>query len=78
MSFNYALPTTGTISFADFILENDNMYLSDISESTALRGRLRAVLKAAKRTEGANKDYTKIIKVGYIACPNVSLPKELE
>ncbi|CAG8457420.1 4029_t:CDS:2 [Ambispora leptoticha] len=61
MSFIYPLPTTGSISFADYLLDTDNKYLNDISEATALRGRVRAVLKGAARTEGP-KDYTNIMK----------------
>lgn len=62
MSFIYPLPTTGSISWSDFLLDEDNLYLSEISEATAQRGRVREVLKEAKRTEGP-KDYTKIINV---------------
>lgn len=62
MSFIYPLPTTGSISWSDFLLDEDNFYLSEISEATAQRGRVREVLKEAKRTEGP-KDYTKIINV---------------
>ncbi|KAG9284243.1 hypothetical protein G9A89_002053 [Geosiphon pyriformis] len=62
MSFVYPLPTTGSISFADFLLDPDNKFLNDIAEATALRGRMRAVLKEAARTEGP-KDYTNIMKV---------------
>ncbi|CAG8502667.1 2796_t:CDS:2 [Ambispora gerdemannii] len=61
MSFVYPLPTTGSISFADYLLDTDNKYLNDISEATALRGRVRAVLKESARTEGP-KDYTNIMK----------------
>ena len=62
MSFIYPLTTTGSISWSDFLLDEDNLYLSEISEATAQRGRVRAALKEAKRTEGP-KDYTKIMKV---------------
>ena len=62
MSFIYPLPTTGSISWSDFLLDEDNIYLNEISEATAQRGRVRAALKEAKRTEGP-KDYTKIMKV---------------
>jgi len=63
MSFPYPLPTTGSISFADFLLDEDNKYFTEISEATAQRGRLRQELKETKRVEGA-KDYNKIIQVG--------------
>ena len=62
MSFIYQLPTTGSISYADFLLDENKQYLTDISEATALRGRVRAVLKETARTEGP-KDYTNIMKV---------------
>ncbi|CAG8542782.1 1181_t:CDS:2 [Paraglomus occultum] len=61
MSFPYPLPTTGSISFADFLQDADNKYYTEISEATAQRGRLRLDLKEAKRAEGA-KDYNKIIQ----------------
>jgi hypothetical protein len=65
MSYIYPLPTTGTISWSDFLLDENNLYLSEISEATAQRGRVREALKDAKRTEGP-KDYTKIMNVIYI------------
>ncbi|CAG8441699.1 2758_t:CDS:2 [Diversispora eburnea] len=61
MSFIYPIPTTGSISFSDFLLDEDNKYINEISEATAQRGRVRAVLKEANRTEEP-KDYTKILK----------------
>ncbi|CAG8536088.1 9015_t:CDS:2 [Dentiscutata heterogama] len=61
MSFIYPLPTTGTISFSDFLLDEDHLYLNEISEATAQRGRVRAVLKEANKAEGP-KDYTKVMK----------------
>ncbi|EXX59168.1 hypothetical protein RirG_191380 [Rhizophagus irregularis DAOM 197198w] len=89
MSFIYPLPTTGSISWSDFLLDEDNLYLSEISEATAQRGRVREVLKEAKRTEGP-KDYTKIINTigdylpylfGIIDClegGQLKLKKEIE
>ena len=62
MSFVYPIPTTGTISFSEFLLDQNKLYLNEISEATAQRGRVRAVLKEANRTEGPI-DYTKIMKV---------------
>ena len=62
MSFVYPIPTTVTISFSEFLLDQNKLYLNEISEATAQRGRVRAVLKEANRTEGPI-DYTKIMKV---------------
>lgn len=61
MSFIYPIPTTGSISFSDFILDESNSYINEISEATALRGRVRAALKEASRAEEPN--YTNIMKV---------------
>ncbi|RHZ81352.1 hypothetical protein Glove_121g70 [Diversispora epigaea] len=89
MSFIYPIPTTGSISFSDFLLDEDNKYINEISEATAQRGRVRAVLKEANRTEEP-KDYTKILKtvidyipylLGIIKClegRQLKLKKEFE
>ncbi|CAG8673055.1 14709_t:CDS:2 [Gigaspora margarita] len=89
MSFIYPLPTTGTISFSDYLLDEDHLYLNEISEATAQRGRVRAVLKEANKTEGP-KDYTKVMKTvddylpylfGIVDClegGQLKLKKELE
>ncbi|CAI2166098.1 17868_t:CDS:2 [Funneliformis geosporum] len=89
MSFIYPLPTTSTISWSDFLLDEDNLYLNRISEATAQRGVVRATLKEAKKTEGP-KDYTKILKTiddylpylfGIIDClegGQLKLKKEIE
>ncbi|CAG8659399.1 14618_t:CDS:2, partial [Racocetra fulgida] len=62
MSFIYPLPTTGTISFSDFLLDENNSYINEISEATAQRGRVRAVLKEVNKTDGP-KDYMNVMKV---------------
>ncbi|CAG8793485.1 32059_t:CDS:2, partial [Racocetra persica] len=62
MSFIYPLPTTGTISFSDFLLDENNSYINEISEATAQRGRVRAALKEVNKTDGP-KDYMNVMKV---------------
>nr|CAG8652038.1 10284_t:CDS:2 [Entrophospora candida] len=88
MSFVYSIPTTGSISFSEFLLDQDKLYLNGISEATAQRGRVRAVLKEANKTEGPI-DYTKIIKtvddylpyllaiVDCLECGQLKLKKEI-
>ncbi|CAG8495251.1 17127_t:CDS:2 [Cetraspora pellucida] len=62
MSFVYPLPTTGTISFSDFLLDENNLYINEITEATAQRGRVRATLKEVNKTDGP-KDYMIVMKV---------------
>ncbi|KAI8879646.1 hypothetical protein K501DRAFT_256397 [Backusella circina FSU 941] len=60
MSYNYSLPTTGSLSFVDF-LESVGPYSSEISDATAQRARLRAVLKELKKETHSTRDYQIII-----------------
>lgn len=62
MSYPYSLPTTGTLSFADY-LENTASYSIEISDATAQRGRLRAVLKELKKETQSTRDYQVITNV---------------
>lgn len=62
MSFPYSLPTTGVLSFVDF-LENASIYSSEISDATAQRGRLRTVLKELKKETQSARDYQSLINV---------------
>ncbi|CAG8719054.1 407_t:CDS:2, partial [Scutellospora calospora] len=50
-----------SISFSDFLRDEDNSYINDISEATARRGRVRAVLKEVNKAEGP-KDYLKVMQ----------------
>ncbi|CAG8676102.1 13794_t:CDS:2, partial [Acaulospora morrowiae] len=89
MSFIYPIPTTGSISFSDFLLDENNLYINEISDATAQRGRVRTVLKEANRTEGPI-DYTKIIStivdylpyllgiINCLECGQLKLKKEIE
>ncbi|KAF7730444.1 hypothetical protein EC973_002251 [Apophysomyces ossiformis] len=56
MSYPYSLPTTGTISFVDF-LDNTGRYSAEISDATAQRGRIRTVLKGLKKEAQESRDY---------------------
>ncbi|KAI8646045.1 BRO1-like domain-containing protein [Parasitella parasitica] len=60
MSYPYSLPTTGSLSFVDY-LESDGPYTSEISDATAQRGRLRTVLKELKKETQSTRDYQSII-----------------
>ncbi|CEP19471.1 hypothetical protein [Parasitella parasitica] len=60
MSYSYSLPTTGSLSFVDY-LESAGPYTSEISDATAQRGRLRTVLKELKKETQSTRDYQIII-----------------
>lgn len=60
MSYPYSLPTTGTLSFADYF-ETTEPYTSEISDATAQRGRLRTVLKELKKETQSSRDYQTIV-----------------
>ncbi|KAJ7505496.1 BRO1 domain-containing protein [Mycena galericulata] len=63
--FLYDLPTTGAISFSEFCTDStaEKLYTSHISDATQTRANLRGVLKESKRTQGAEKDYLKLVKI---------------
>ncbi|KAI7853896.1 hypothetical protein BDC45DRAFT_569867 [Circinella umbellata] len=60
MSYTYSLPTTGAMSFVDF-LKDVNPYSSEISDATAQRGRVRTVLKGLKKEAQEVRDYRHIV-----------------
>ncbi|GAA5798808.1 hypothetical protein HPULCUR_004214 [Helicostylum pulchrum] len=60
MSYPYSLPTTGALSFTDY-LDIDTPYSSEISDATAQRGRVRTVLKELKKETHSARDYQVII-----------------
>ncbi|RUS26149.1 hypothetical protein BC938DRAFT_471176 [Jimgerdemannia flammicorona] len=62
MSYPYALPTTGAISSADYFVDTGD-YANEILEATALRRRLRGVLKEAKREDDEVRGLVWIVKV---------------
>lgn len=62
MSYPYSLPTTGTLSFADYF-ETSEPYNAEISDATAQRGRLRTVLKELKKETHSARDYQTIVNV---------------
>lgn len=67
MSYVYSLPTTGTMSFVDF-LKDVGPYSSEISDATAQRGRVRTVLKDFKKEKcPESRDYRHITDVS-ISC----------
>jgi hypothetical protein len=57
----YELPTTGAISFGEFLYDRSAAYISEVSDTTEARANLRAVLKESKRS--SEKDYLRLVKV---------------
>ena len=64
MSYTYSLPTTGAMSFVEF-LKDVGLYSSEISDATAQRGRVRTVLKGLKKEAQEVRDYRHIVNVMY-------------
>ncbi|KAI8340467.1 BRO1 domain-containing protein [Chlamydoabsidia padenii] len=60
MSYNFSLPTTGAVSFADYF-ESTGDHYSSISDATAQRGRLRTVLKGHKKESQESRDLAGIV-----------------
>ncbi|KAI9496417.1 BRO1 domain-containing protein [Zychaea mexicana] len=60
MSYTYSLPTTGAMSFVEF-LKDVGSYSSEISDATAQRGRIRTVLKELKKEAQEERDYRHIV-----------------
>ncbi|OCH93749.1 hypothetical protein OBBRIDRAFT_724111 [Obba rivulosa] len=65
-TYLYELPTTGAISFAEFLKDDNATYIADIAETTEARANLRAILKESKRTDDGEKDYLKLVLDDYI------------
>ncbi|EMD37643.1 hypothetical protein CERSUDRAFT_136342 [Gelatoporia subvermispora B] len=61
-TYQYELPTTGAVSFAEFLQDDSATYISEIAECTEARANLRAILKESKRTDDGEKDYLKLVK----------------
>ncbi|TFK70627.1 hypothetical protein BDN72DRAFT_529482 [Pluteus cervinus] len=61
----YELPTTGTISFADFCVDQSikKRYTNQIPEATQARANLKGLLKESKRADHGEKDFLALIKV---------------
>lgn len=62
-AYIFELPTTGSFTFADILIDKENTYAQAISNATAARASVRSVLKASKRTEDSQKDYLRLVKV---------------
>lgn len=60
-SYLYELPTTGAISFGDFLYDKSASYISEISDTTEARANLRTALKESKRSD--EKDFLRLVKV---------------
>lgn len=63
--FVHELPTTGAISFSDFLVTTT--FISELAQATELRARLRTVLKENRRggdAEEGGRDWLRIVKVG--------------
>jgi len=64
-AYIFELPTTGSFTFADIVIDKENKYAQAISNATAARASVRSVLKASKRAEDSQKDYLRLVKVGH-------------
>ena len=62
--FLFNLSTTAAVSFADLCVVDKPA--KSIADTTHSRATLRAVLKHARRTDDAHKDYLSIIKVSCV------------
>ncbi|KAI8374391.1 BRO1-like domain-containing protein [Radiomyces spectabilis] len=60
MSYPYSLPTTGSLSFKDF-LEDTGSYSAEVTDATAQRGRVRIALKEFKKETPGSRDYRLIL-----------------
>ncbi|KAI0315227.1 hypothetical protein OF83DRAFT_1062492 [Amylostereum chailletii] len=60
--YTYELPTTGSLSFADYFSDPYTLYTAHIAEATQARANLRALLKESKHSNG-DKDYLRLVKV---------------
>lgn len=54
----YELPTTASVSFADFVAGAQPAH---VAATTSARASLKALLKTAKRSDGA-RDYLTLVK----------------
>src|SRR5258706_12933820 len=64
-AYIFELPTTGSFTFADILIDKENKYAQAIANATAARASVRSVLKASKRAEDSQKDYLRLVKVGH-------------
>ena len=62
-AYIFELPTTGSFTFADILIDKENKYAQAIANATAARASVRSVLKASKRAEDSQKDYLRLVKV---------------
>jgi hypothetical protein len=72
-SYVYELPTTGSIVFGDFVIDQTGKYSHTIANATVARSSLRNALKETKRTDEGEKDPLRIIKVKYYFTDSISL-----
>ncbi|KAI9457413.1 hypothetical protein F5148DRAFT_1222448 [Russula earlei] len=61
-AYNFELPTTGSLSFADHFSNGSDVYTAQISDATQARANLRAILKESRHTDG-DKDYLRLVKI---------------
>ena len=57
MSFLYSLPTTASVRLTELVSDPTGAHTSDLARVSAARGRVRAVLKEARRAQAGNKDW---------------------
>ncbi|KAI8975183.1 BRO1 domain-containing protein [Mycotypha africana] len=90
MSYSFSLPTTGAVSFVDYVDSTNSSVSTKIADATAQRGRLRAVLKGMKKETHSERDYQLLINtieeylpylIGLVNCiesKEVALKKDIE
>jgi len=72
-AYIFELPTTGSFTFADILIDKENKYAQAIANATAARASVRSVLKASKRAEDSQKDYLRLVKVEHqLLCSFIS------
>ena len=71
-SYLYELPTTGAVSFSDFLIDSSASYIAEVADATETRANLRAALKESKRSD--EKDHLRLVKVCTALSPTFSFP----
>jgi hypothetical protein len=66
-TFPFSLPTTGSLSFTDFLIDPSSSSSSSctthLAEANSARANLRAILKEERRTESSERDALGVVKV---------------
>lgn len=65
-TFPFPIPTTGAISFSDFLSDPQSNYTLRIAEATSARASLRGILKQERRTGDGERDARAVVNVSKI------------